>query len=264
MESDKRKLQLKILEMAKYIDKLCKENQIEYYLAYGSCLGAVRHKGFIPWDDDFDIAMTYENYKKFCEVCKTKLDTNTYFLQNLETEPNFYLSFAKLRNIKTVLIEERNKDANITYGVYIDIFPIVGIPKNKLKKAILKLNRAFVLSANINVINNKFLSAIFKIILKIFKRERILKYCTKKVTKYSCEDCEEWNSIFDGDGFQIGYTTKSVMGKPQYVTFEDTEFPIPENYDAYLKNLYGDYMKFPSEQEIKFKEHTAVKVQLDS
>lgn len=171
MENSKRNLQLKLLEMAKYIDKLCRENDIEYYLAYGSCLGAVRHKGFIPWDDDFDIAMTLENYNKFCEVCKTQLDTETYFLQNLETEPNYYLSFAKLRNIKTVLIEERNKDANITYGVYIDIFPLVGIPQNKFKKLWLKINRAFVLSANINVINNKVLKSIFDIILKIFKKK---------------------------------------------------------------------------------------------
>lgn len=263
MENNKRDLQLKLLEMAKYIDKLCKENDIEYYLAYGSCLGAVRHNGFIPWDDDFDIAMTYENYKKFCKVCKDKLDTDTYFLQNMETEPNFYLSFAKLRNIKTVLIEESNKDCDITYGVYIDIFPIVGIPKNKLKKSWLKINRAFVLSANRNVINNKILKGIFNIILKIFKKERIIRFCTKQVTKYSCNDCEEWNSIFDGDGFQIGYTTKDIMGQPKYVKFEDTVFPIPEQYDKYLKNLYGDYMQVPSEEQIKFKEHTAVKIELN-
>ena len=134
LENNKRNLQLKILEMVKYLDSFCKENKIEYFIAYGSCLGAVRHKGFIPWDDDFDIGMTLENYNKFIELCKTKLDTNKYFLQTLETEPNYYLSFAKLRDINTTLIEEKNKDIAITKGVYIDIFPIVGIPKGKVKK----------------------------------------------------------------------------------------------------------------------------------
>ena len=168
MENNKRNLQLKILEMVKYLDQFCKENNIEYYIIYGSCLGAVRHKGFIPWDDDFDIGMTLENYNKFVDLCKTKLDTNKYFLQTLDTDPNYYLSFAKLRDINTTLIEEKNKGISIQYGVYVDIFPIVGIPKNNFSRKMQAINRAFALSANINVINNKFLYSIFKLILAVF------------------------------------------------------------------------------------------------
>ena len=263
MENNKRNLQLKILEMVKYLDSFCKENQIEYYIIYGSCLGAVRHKGFIPWDDDFDVGMTLENYNKFISLCKTKLDTNKYFLQTLETEPNYYLSFAKLRDINTTLIEEGNKNIPITYGVYIDIFPIVGLPKGKLKRAILSINRAFALSANINVINNKFLYNIFRIILKIFGKKNILKYCSKQAKKYSCQDCEEWCSVFDGDGLKINSTTKTIMGKPTYVPFEDIELPIPEKYDEYLKHIYGDYMQIPTKEQIKAKEHTAYILDLE-
>lgn len=263
MENNKRNLQLKILEMVKYLDSFCKENQIEYYIIYGSCLGAVRHKGFIPWDDDFDVGMTLENYNKFISLCKTKLDANKYFLQTLETEPNYYLSFAKLRDINTTLIEEGNKNIPITYGVYIDIFPIVGLPKGKLKRAILSINRAFALSANINVINNKFLYNIFRIILKIFGKKNILKYCSKQVKKYSCQDCEEWCSVFDRDGLKINSITKTIMGKPTYVPFEDIELPIPEKYDEYLKHIYGDYMKIPTPEQIKAHEHTAYILDLE-
>ena len=263
MENNKRNLQLKILEMVKYLDSFCKENQIEYYIIYGSCLGAVRHKGFIPWDDDFDVGMTLENYNKFISLCKTKLDTDKYFLQTLETEPNYYLSFAKLRDINTTLIEEGNKNIPITYGVYIDIFPIVGLPKGKLKRAILSINRAFALSANINVINNKFLYNIFRIILKIFGKKNILKYCSKQVKKYSCQDCEEWCSVFDRDGLKINSITKTIMGKPTYVPFEDIELPIPEKYDEYLKHIYGDYMKIPTPEQIKAHEHTAYILDLE-
>lgn len=257
MENNRRNLQLKILEIVKYLDKFCKENNIEYYIIYGSCLGAVRHKGFIPWDDDFDVGMTLENYNRFIDLCKTKLDTSKYFLQTLDTDPNYYLSFAKLRDINTTLIEEKNKNISIQYGVYIDIFPLVGIPKNKLARKIQAINRAFALSANINVINNKFLYGIFKLILAIWGKQKLLKYCSKQATKYSCEDCSNWCSIFDGDGLNLNSTTKSIMGTPTYVPFEDTLLPIPEKYDEYLKHIYGNYMQVPTPEQIKAKEHTA-------
>ena len=139
LEKDyKKKLQSKIFEMLKDIDKLCKENDIEYYLISGSALGAVRHKGFIPWDDDLDIGMTDENYFKFLKICEEKLDKDKYFVQTPKTEKNYYLSFAKIRDITTTLVEENNVDIDITYGVYIDVFPFVGVPNNKMNRNILK------------------------------------------------------------------------------------------------------------------------------
>lgn len=256
MEDYKRSLQLKILEIVKDIDTICKENNISYYLAYGSCLGAVRHNGFIPWDDDFDIALKYEDYKKFIDVCKKELDSSKYFVQTLETDSNYSLSFAKIRNIQTTLIEESNKFENSVNGVYIDVFPLVGYPDNKIKQNILKINRAFALSANRNIINNKLLYFIFKLILKIFGKKNIIKHCTKQCVKYKCEDYENLLSIFDGDSININLTSNTILGQPTYVKFEDTELPIPENYDLYLKNVYGDYMKLPNQTQIDAKTHT--------
>lgn len=256
MEDYKQSLQLKILEMIKDIDIVCKKNNIPYYLAYGSCLGAVRHNGFIPWDDDFDICLKYEDYKKFIDVCKKDLDPSKYFVQTLETDPNYYLSFAKIRNIQTTLIEENNKFENMVNGVYVDVFPLVGYPNTKFKKNLFDINRAFALSANRNVINNKFLYFIFKIILKIFGKKNIIKHCTKQCLKYKCENCNQIISVFDGDGIQINLTSNEVLGQPTYVKFEDTMLPIPENYDLYLKNVYGDYMKLPNQTQIDAKTHT--------
>lgn len=259
----KKKLQLKILEIVKYIDSICTKYNIEYYLIYGSALGAVRHQGFIPWDDDFDIGMTYENYNKFIDVCKEELDSNKYFLQSMETDQNYYLSFIKLRDITTTLIEEDNKNIDIIRSVYVDIFPIVGVPNSKFKRSIFEINRAFALSANINVINNKFLYFIFKIILKIFGKKRIIKVCTKKCVKYSCKDYDTWCSVFDGDGMDVNTTSKYIMGTPTKVKFEDMYLPIPEKYDKYLKQIYGDYMKIPSEKQKKEKEHTPYFIDLN-
>lgn len=252
----KRKLQLKILDIVKDIDKLCRENNIEYYILYGSALGAIRHKGFIPWDDDFDIGMTYDNYKKFLNVCEKKLDKNKYYVQTYEKEKNYYLSFAKIRDITTTLIEESNKNIDIIRSVYVDVFPLVGVPNNKYKENILKINRAFMLSANNNIINNKLLSGIFKVILKIFGKEKILNYTTKRCFKYKVSESDYLVSITDGDGYTQNKLKKEVFGKPKYVPFEDTMLPVPEDADTYLKNIYGDYMKIPSKKQIKAREHT--------
>lgn len=256
MEDYKKKLQIKILEIVKDIDKVCKQNNIPYYLAYGSCLGAVRHKGFIPWDDDFDIMLKYEDYKRFLEACKKDLAPNKYFVQTLETDPNYYLSFAKIRNIQTTLIEESNKFENMVNGVYIDIFPLVGYPDNKLKQLFFKINRAAALSANRNVINNKFLYRFFKLLLKLFGKKNIINYCTKQCIKYNCDDYEQLVSVFDGDGIDINLTSNTILGKPKYVLFEDIELPIPEQYDIYLKHIYGNYMELPSKEQIEFQTHT--------
>lgn len=257
LEKDyKRKLQLKILDIVKVIDKLCRDNDIEYYILYGSALGAIRHKGFIPWDDDFDIGMTYDNYIRFLEICEKKLDKDKYYVQTPTKEKNYYLSFSKIRDITTTLIEEENKDIDIVRSVYVDVFPLVGVPNNKFKENILKINRAFMLSANKNIINNKILSKIFNGILKIFGRKRILEYSSKRCFKYNTKDCNYWCSIADGDGFEQNKLKKNIYGKPKYIDFEDIKLPVPEKTDAYLKNIYGDYMKIPSKEQIKAREHT--------
>lgn len=259
----KRELQLKILDIVKDIDKLCRDDDIEYYILYGSALGAIRHKGFIPWDDDFDIGMTYDNYIRFIELCETKLDKNKYYLQAYDKEENYYLSFAKLRNITTTLIEVENKDVDIIRSVYVDIFPLVGVPNNKMKETILKINRAFMLSANKNIINNKILKLIFNIILKIFGREKILKYTTRRCFKYNCDSCDCWVSITDGEGYEKNKMNKYIFGKPKYVDFEDIKLPVPSKSDIYLKSIYGDYMKIPSKEQIKKNEHTPYYLNFD-
>ncbi len=257
LEKDyKRKLQLKILDIVKDIDDVCKKNNIEYYILYGSALGAIRHKGFIPWDDDFDIGMTYDNYVKFLEVCEQQLDKNKYYVQTPDKEEDYYLSFSKIRDITTTLIEEGNKDIDIVRSIYVDVFPIVGCPDNKFKEEILKINRAFMLSANKNIINNKVFRGIFNVILKIFGRKRILKYTTKRCFKYDCNSSKYWVSIADGDSFEQNKLEKSVYGKPRYIDFEDTKLPVPEKTDEYLRNIYGNYMEIPSKEQIKAREHT--------
>lgn len=255
MENNTRNLQLCILDMMKDIDKICKKHKIKYYLAYGSCIGAVRHKGFIPWDDDFDIMIKYDQYEEFLKYCKEELNAKKYFVQTLDTDKNYYLSFAKIRNIQTTMINKSAKEVDMVNGVYIDIFPIVGYPNSKYKQKIFEINRAFVLSANRNVINNKCLSFLFRLILKLVGKKNIIKYCTKECIKYNCNECDKIISVFDGDGVDINITTNEILGNPKYVQFEDMKLPVPEKTDEYLTHIYGDYMKMPSVGDRNYKTH---------
>lgn len=255
MENNTRNLQLCILDMMKDIDKICKKHKIKYYLAYGSCIGAVRHKGFIPWDDDFDIMIKYDQYEEFLKYCKEELNAEKYFVQTLDTDKNYYLSFAKIRNIQTTMINKSAKEVDMVNGVYIDIFPIVGYPNSKYKQKIFEINRAFVLSANRNVINNKCLSFLFRLILKLVGKKNIIKYCTKECIKYNCNECDKIISVFDGDGVDINITTNEILGNPKYVQFEDMKLPVPEKTDEYLTHIYGDYMKMPSVGDRNYKTH---------
>ena len=119
------------------------------------------------------------------------------------------------------------------------------------------------LSANKNIINNKIFSKIFNVVLKIFGRKRILKYSSKRCFKYNTQDCNYWCSIADGDGFEQNKLEKSVYGRPKYIDFEDIKLPVPEMTDVYLKKIYGDYMKIPSKEQIKAREHTPFYLDFD-
>ena len=92
--------------------------------------------------------------------------------------------------------------------------------------------------------------------MKIFGRKRILKYTTKRCFKYDTNNCEYWCSIADGDGYKQNKMKRNIYGKPKYIDFEDTKLPVPEKTDEYLKSIYGDYMKIPSKEQIKAREHT--------
>lgn len=243
-----RELQLNLLDILKYIDSVCKENKITYYLIYGTCIGAVRHNGFIPWDDDLDIAMPIEDYKKFCKILSEN-NNKRYFLQTRETDKNYYLDFAKVRDTETTLIDEYNyKKRDIVLGTYIDVFPLVGVPNNKLKKKVQKINRALYFAADRNMINNKIIKKTFDLIVKIVGKERIRRICYKNMMKYSCKECDVWFSIF-GEYYEKDMHPKSYYGKGKRVKYEDIKVPVPEDYDSYLKKLYGDYMKLPDESK---------------
>ena len=131
-----RTLQLIELEMLVEVDRICRKNHIQYTLDGGTLLGAVRHKGFIPWDDDADIVMFRHEYARFYHACKSDLDTERFFLQEYRTDPNYRWGYAKLRRKGTEYVRVGQEHMRYKTGVCIDIFPLDYVPDQYILRRI--------------------------------------------------------------------------------------------------------------------------------
>ena len=119
------------LDILKEFIRICNKYELRYFLLGGSCLGTVRHQGFIPWDDDIDVGMPRPDYERFMEIAQNELP-EYYFLQNSKTDPDYPLCFAKIRDSRTTFIERSVSHLNINHGIYFDIFPLDGLSNGSL------------------------------------------------------------------------------------------------------------------------------------
>ncbi|WP_294653046.1 phosphorylcholine transferase LicD [uncultured Ruminococcus sp.] len=248
---EKQKLQNLILNIAVDIKKLCDEHGIEYFLNGGTLLGSIRHNGFIPWDDDFDIGMDRKNFNKFVSVCKQALDKEKYSLVTYEDQ-NYCFLFAKVHLNGTKIIENFSKDVDVHHGIFVDIFPYDNIPDSTLARKIFLLknkvlkNLIWVKCGYGNQAQKKKIS--YKLI-KLFARPFRITYLkskrnilTNKYNKLPCKNC-----------FLSDYPSEIIPTKwlEQYSNycFETVSFKSLSNYDEFLKHVYGDYMELPPENE---------------
>ena len=249
-----KKLQEHELEILKYFDKLCRDNNLEYYLAYGTLLGAIRHDGFIPWDDDIDLHMKGKDYLKLIELLKENKNKK-YFFQSLETEKNYYLLWNKVRMNNTIFIEKGWENNEIHQGISLDIFPLIDYPENDKDKK--KIDRIFKIS-KLLIDNNmkenknyksygtsgKILSKVFKLIPQKIRNKIVIKNI-----KYLCQ-YESNNEYY----YSTVWGTKKTFNKEWFKTSTDTNFEkklfkTPIGYKKYLEKVYGDYMKLPKEED---------------
>lgn len=258
--NETKEIQNKLLEIIEFIDNICKKNNIEYFLAYGTCIGAIRHKGFIPWDDDLDIVMTYRNYMKFREIMNKQ--TSKYIFQTPIDDNEYNMPFGKVRDCTTTYIQKGNEYSNMNQGLYVDIFPLVGYPTRKISRIMFKINRSLAMYPFVNMINNPLLKQVANIIYRILGKRRMFKIFNKKITKYSCEEAKELISVY-AETIEKEINEKEIYGTPKMVKFESLNLPIPEKYDIYLTKIYGNYMEIPSKEEIEKCEHEIVFMDLN-
>ncbi len=256
-----RDIQLKILEIMKYIDSICVENGIEYYIMGGTALGAVRHGGFIPWDDDLDIFMTPSEYEKFKKVFEKKKSVD-FVLQEWRTTPG-YLEYAKVRMNGTTFIEECYKDRkDMHHGIYVDIMILHKVPENKFIQKLVYYESKFVTLYALSQRNWKpkstFQSVILKV-LKILPCRLMAKIAYNHIYKY-----DDMSSGFSycywitPAKFKNGLFDKSFFEKAIRIPFEDTTLSAPEKIKEYLLYRYGDYMKLPSEESRRAAVHAFI------
>lgn len=238
-------LQNVIMIIVKDIDKLCRENNITYYLIGGSAIGAVRHHGFIPWDDDFDITMDNENYRKFIRICREKLDKNKYYLQ--EGIVDWPLDFSKIK-LKGTNIEEYEGYKSECNGIFIDIFRMDNLSDNNIIAKWQYICAKYLLCYQLNKRSYKSASFIKKIMMFMsfpLKIKFLRKFIYRQTQKYNSKETKRLCSLFDNSRWETGVFDKEIFGTPQYLQFEDVMLPIAQNYDKYLTSIFGNYMQLP-------------------
>ncbi len=256
-----RRVQEKILSTMKYIDKLCRENGIVYYIMGGTALGAIRHGGFIPWDDDLDIFMTPSEYEKF-KIAFENANSFDFVLQEWKTTPN-YLEYAKVRMNGTTFIEECFKDRkDMHHGIYVDIMILHKVPKSKFVQKLVYYESKFVTLYALSQRNWKPKSkgqALILKSLKIMPCKLMARLFYKRIYKY---DNRTDNFMYcywiTPAKFRNGLFDESFFSAPIDVPFEDTSLLGSEKIKEYLEYRYGDYMKLPSEAAQKAAVHAMI------
>ncbi len=244
-EIDLRELKSLMLSILQDIDRFCRTHGIRYYLAYGTLIGAVRHKGYIPWDDDIDICMPRPDYMRFMQQYQHPY----YKAYCAETTPGWDHFIAKVCDERTI-IDEGHGDL---CGVYVDVFPLDGLPdtekgiKAHYRKVMsllriwsslhytqkLHLKKGNGLGKNIKILTSKILGL-------FYSSKKALKRVLKEKMKYPYEISDYVGSMTCGDWSVPRDHIEMIDGE-----FEGMRFIIPKNYDEWLTAIYGDYMQLP-------------------
>ncbi|WP_438348857.1 LicD family protein [Paenibacillus sp. FA6] len=241
-----KKLQKEMLSLLIEVDRICNKHNIRYFLSYGTLIGAIRHHGFIPWDDDIDIEMLREDYDKFNEICEHELDTSKFLLQNQQTDKYYNWVYGKLKLKNTSFIRSGQEHLKQKDGIFIDIFPLDNLTSNKIKQKIPMLMSKIcrkVLWAPIGkkTLTNPISKIIFSILsyiprkFVIFIFDYFAKLYNKRDSRFLVSHNYMSGYIFEREWFE-----KRIM-----VEFEGHTFYAPMKYDHILRSIYGDYMELP-------------------
>lgn len=252
---DIKKLQEVQLELLDELIRICSLNNITFYLAAGSCIGAVRHHGFIPWDDDIDVFMYADDVDRLFR-CADQFG-NDFFLQNKKTDPGFGSAIARLRKNGTVCIERDEIEGKCHQGIFLDIYILYYYPNNILQRALMVergIRRNILLMERAPINHGKFIKILGNIILLPYhnelKRNLKVQDLTKKIRKF--KNTDKLVILYGMDiSIKRIISYKTVwFGKPVFLQFEGRKVPVATNFDAYLKCRYGDdYMVLPPKEK---------------
>lgn len=253
---EKRELQLSELEILAELDRLSASHGIRYFLTAGTLLGAVRHGGFIPWDDDIDVVMTRKDYKKLAKIAKTELSPG-FFWQDERSDKHYPFAFGKIRLDGTEVCEEILAPVKIHKGRYVDVFPLDACPdKPSLARKMFKLCELYT-AVRVAQENPSFHCG-------YEKRSARLAFSVLRIMPRPFIKCLRRATLAFFAIFSSGRTLATVFGSHGYpresysaewfsesvpLSFEGRDYPAPRDYAALLTNMYGDYMTPPSDSD---------------
>ena len=240
--------EIKIIEKELFISfiSVCEKLNLKYYLLGGTLLGAVRHQGFIPWDDDIDVGMPREDYEIFLEKGQALLPDG-FFLQSYKSDPNYPNCFAKIRNSNTTYLETSVKNCDMNHGVFIDIFPLDYYPDDKktkdrfiFKKNLLNIRISSVYQSKRKKLKVRLISFLLKL------RYPSYKMAVKKREKlYKSISTGSMLANYGGAWGAKEIVPKEWYGEGVWLEFEGLSVRAPIEYDKWLSQVYGDYMQLP-------------------
>lgn len=246
------------LEILCFIDEFCREHGLKYFMVDGTLLGAVRHHGFIPWDDDIDIWMPREDYDKITELLGPE-SGNRYQMINIRTAGWYRYAFGKIIDTRTCLVEDNGYSGNM--GIYVDVFPYDGLPGKREEEYAPLVRRCIEMENHrgfscrtyreyLSYGNGKGSPAKWAkwAVRKIYGTRRILKKQDRLARSFPVQGAAMVGCICDGYRLK-DMMPASVVEKTVELEFEGHRFQAPAGYEYYLKKLYGDYHKLPPEEE---------------
>lgn len=265
-----RKLQLKELESLLFFKEFCEKNELKFYLLGGCVIGAVRNKGFIPWDDDIDIIMPRADWEKMLVLFKEQVkDPRFVMLKTDEGELFTGNTFATLVDTSATMVKENQKDIDVPHGIVTDIFPIDGCPDSKFARHmqyVWALVYSLFVTECVPKKHGKLRAMISHMMLSIVKsrksRTKVWKFAEKQLKKYDFDEHEFCTELYAGPYYMRKKYPKSAFESETYLEFEGLMLPVMKGYKEYLSIAFGDYMKLPPVEK-RVPHHDLVALDLD-
>lgn len=252
------RLQDKILEIAVYIDSLCEKYDIDYCLMGGSALGAKRHGGFIPWDDDMDIFMTLDNYEKFREIFNKYGDKKQYYLQEKGKQKNGMVTVPKLRMNGTTYMEELTKDWDIHQGIFVDIFILHISPSSKILQMWQFFWAKCVVVKGLSMRGYDRRTGIYKLLIavgKILPQRIMVNFALKQIYRFRDQQTAYYCNFLGRGLYKNGLYQRAWFENTIKIPFEKVELRVPIGLHDFLLTCFGNYMIPPSAERIKREQH---------
>ena len=265
-----RDIQEKMLEILVYFSQFCQENQLKFVLCGGTALGAVRHGGFIPWDDDVDVFMLREDYEKLPELWAKHADTSRYACVRSNETVNIHHSATEIKDSNTTFINRHSVQSDIHHGLMIDVIPVDGVPASPWRRFMQMVDSMIYCCFNFQRLpdhKGKVTYYATKLALDTVRsprlRYKIWKGAERRIARYGTEKCDLVASFGESTSIMKMRFPTEWFRRPAVMDFEGHPMPVPADVDAYLRISFGDYMQLPPEED-RVARHSAVFIDLDN